>query len=254
MIRYATLLLAALLPLSVAAQSDERGLALAFSLGVGAGTAPGYFGSDEAVGGPTFEFDFDAVRVSRFGLGRYGPAPIADGLGFNGSFRIVSERTADEYDELEGLDDVDATYELGGGGTFSRPWWEVFAVARQGIGGHESLVGEVGMDLISRPTDRLTLRAGPRILVGSDDYALTYFGVTPFEATTSDFAAFEAGGGVMSAGIEIAAAYSLSEKWDVEAQLNFDRLRNDAADSPITVDDDQLGASLALTRRFNFGF
>lgn len=246
--------LAVLVPLQAAAQTDERGPALAFSLGAGVSSVPGYFGSDEVETGPEVAFDFGGVRLGPIGFGGAGPEEIRDGFGFEGSFRFIPERSADDYEELTGLEDVDAAFELGGGVSYARPWWEAFVVARYGIGGHESVVGEVGMDLIARPSDRLTLRAGPRILVGSDDYAATYFGVTEAEALASDFDAFEAGGGLMSAGLEVGATYQLTEAWGVEGNVRLERLRGDAADSPITAEDDQVTASLAITRRFNFGF
>ncbi len=166
----------------------------------------------------------------------------------------MSGRSSDDHDELRGLEDVDAAFELGGGVSYARPWWEVFAVARHAIGGHESLVGELGMDLIARPSDRLTLRAGPRILFGSDDYAETYFGVSAEEAAVSAFNAYDATGGLLSSGLEVEATYQLTNAWALEGDVRLETLRNDAADSPISAEDDQLSASLAVTRRFNFGF
>lgn len=246
--------LAILVPLQAAAQSGDRGPALAFSLGAGVSSVPSYFGSDEVVAGPEVAFDFGGVRLGPIGFGGAGPEDVRDGLGFEGSFRYIPGRSADDYAELTGLEDVDATFELGGGVSYARPWWEAFAVARYGIGGSGAAVGEVGMDLIVSPIDRLTLRAGPRILIGSENYAATYFGVTADEAALSDFEAFEAGGGVMSAGLEVGATYQLTEAWGVEGNVRLERLRNDAADSPITTEDDQVTASLAITRRFNFGF
>lgn len=254
MIRLSSAAIVSLLPLHAMAQSSDGGFGLAFSLGAGAASVPGYFGSDEAEAGPDLAFDFGAIRLGRISFGEPGREANSEGLDFQGSFRFIGGRSSDDFDELRGLEDVNASLEIGGGLSYARPWWEAFAVARYGVIGHESLVGEVGMDLIARPMDRLTLRAGPRVTFGADEFASTYFSVTSDEATTSDYAAYEASGGIMTSGIEIGAAYEVSEKWDLEADVRFDRLQNDAADSPITIEDDQVSASLSLTRRFTIGF
>ena len=68
------------------------------------------------------------------------------------------------------------------------------------------------------------------------------------------FAAYEAQGGILSAGLELSAHYRLTDLWGFEAALRYDRLQNDAADSPITTEDDQISASLGVTRRFDIGF
>lgn len=243
----------ALLPLAAAAQEGPR---LAFTLGAGVSAVPGYFGSDEVEAGPAFAFDLDAVRLGPLS---FGSGPERQGLGFRGSFRYIPERSSEDDEELEGLDDVDATFEIGGGLSYAQPWYETFAVARYGLGGSEALVGEVGIEFIARPTDRLTLRAGPRILIGSGDYAATYFGVTADEAAASalagnDLTDFDASGGVLSSGVVLGAEYRLSDAWGIEGSVRYERLQGDAASSPITDEDDQLSASVAVTRRFEFGF
>ena len=245
--------LATLLPLEAASQSRDRGPALAFSLGAGVGSVPGYFGSDEAELSPEIAFDFGAVRLGPFSFGDAGPEEIEEGFGFRGSARYVPKRSPDDYHELEGLEDADAAIEVGGGVSFARSWWEVFAVGRFAIGGHESVVGELGMDLIARPSDRFTLSAGLRILIGSDDYAKTYFSVSIQEAAASSYEAFDATGGVLSSGVEVEATYQLTAAWALEGNVHLERLQNDAADSPITAENDQLSTNFAVTRRFNFG-
>ena len=82
--------------------------------------------------------------------------------------------------------------------------------------------------------------------------------MTEAESLTSAADAFdtpyEAQGGILSAGLELSAHYRLTDLWGFEAALRYDRLRNDAADSPITTEDDQITASLGVTRRFDIRF
>jgi outer membrane scaffolding protein for murein synthesis (MipA/OmpV family) len=241
----------ALLPAAALAQEGPR---FAFTLGAGIEAKPGYFGSDEVAVGPDFGFSFGYLSLGPLSFGNPDPNAADQGLSFGGSFRYIGERSSDDYEELAGLEDVDAAIELGAAIRYTAPVFDAFAEIRYGVTGHESFVADLGVDLIARPTDRLTLRAGPRVFLGSDDYAATYFGVTAAEAAASSFNAFEAEGGILSAGVELTADYRLTDLWGLEAGLRFDRLQNDAADSPITTEDDQLTASLAITRRFDVRF
>lgn len=247
----------ALLPAATLAQDGPR---FAFTLGAGVEAKPGYFGSDEVTFGPDLSFSFGALSVGPLSFGNADPGGTAQGFDIGGSFRLVNERSSDDYEELQGLTDVDRAIELGTSLSYSASWWDAFAELRYGVTGHESLVADLGLDLVSRPSDRLTLRAGPRVFLGSDDYAATYFGVTVAESRasaaddTDAFPVYEAQGGILSAGLELSAHYRLTDLWGFEAGLRYDRLQNDAAESPITTEDDQLSATLGVTRRFDVRF
>jgi outer membrane scaffolding protein for murein synthesis (MipA/OmpV family) len=108
--------------------------------------------------------------------------------------------------------------------------------------------------VIYRPSDQLTLRAGPRIFWGSDDYAQTYFGVSDAESAASGFEAFDAGGGILRQGVKAEANYQFNDDWGLVGTIQYDQLRDDAADSPITQSEDQLTGSIVLTRKVTFGF
>ena len=138
-----------------------------FGLGVGARAQPNYFGSDEYGARPIPGFNFERLKFGSLDLG--GEQKL--GFGFGPSFRIIGPREADDFDELTGLEDVELSVEIGGGLEFNAPDYELYANLRYGVLGHESLVAEVGGDVIYRPTEQVTLSAGPRILWGSDDYA-----------------------------------------------------------------------------------
>jgi outer membrane protein len=231
-----------------AALSDPNGIS--FTLGLGPQAKPGYFGADDTELGPTGSFSLGKLKLGPLQLG----GEDTYGFGFGGSVGFVGARSADDYSELAGLEDVDASLEVGGGIDFTAPGYEIYAKARYGVIGHESLVAEVGGDVFYRPTDQITLSVGPRVLWGSDDYAQTYFGVTAAESAASSFDAFEASSGIMSAGIEAEANYQFNEIWGVTGKIQYDQLRDDAADSPITQSDDQVSASVVVTRRITLGF
>ncbi|WP_375260938.1 MipA/OmpV family protein [Palleronia sp.] len=226
---------------------------LVFTLRGGVATTPEYFGSDDYEFGPDFGFSLNQVDLGPLKFGSPDPYARSEGVALRGSFRYIDERTADDNPELQGLADVDATYEVGLGVGYRSERFDAYADVRYGINGHESIVGELGADLKAHPSDRLTLSAGPRVLLGSDDYASTYFDVP---TTTTSFDAYDADGGLISAGVEVGAKYRFTENWGVEGAVTYDRFLGDAADSPIVEngDQDQYGMRVGLTRRITLDF
>jgi len=232
---------------------------LIFTVRGGISAAPTYFGSDTYEVGPDFSLGFQFLRLpGGRTVGSQDPNNVRYGFAPRGSLRIVSERSTSESPELAGLNDIDLSVELGMGLGYTQRNFEAFGVARYGVVGHESWVGEFGADVIARPSDRLTLTAGPRLFLGDDTYSATYFGVTAAESAASggSFAAFAATGGALSAGFEVGMTYALNDNWGLSGALRYDRLLGDAADSPITAQGsaDQFSVRLGLVRKITFDF
>ncbi len=271
MTRFALALAVALAP-SLAAAGDptapaaEPGIAapaaapagnvLSFRVLGGAAYAPDYFGSDTYSVQPDFNLGIENVRIGRFAIGQPGPAAPSRGFGLHGAARFVSERSSSDNPELRGLDKVDASLELGLGLHYETEAMRAFADLRYGVIGHNTFVGDAGVDLILRPTDRLTLSAGPRVSFGSGKFADTYFGVTPDEAVASGLPAYNAAGGILGLGAEIRADYALNDLWSVEGTLTYNRLQNSGAESPITGlgSRDQYSVRLGVSRQINLNF
>lgn len=222
--------------LSTQSEKDRR---LVFTVMLGAESRPAYFGSEDNIIVPRFSPNLLSLNFGQIDVGDQTLTNAEDpnrrplGFGVGGSFRFVTERNSGDYDELEGLDDVDLSVEVGA--TVGYVWSnaEAFAALRYGAIGHESWVGEVGAYYVARPTDGLAFRVGPRLLFGSDSYTDTYFGVSSDEAANSDFDAYDPDGGLVSAGIELIATYKLGDQWWLEGRARWDQLQDDAADSPI---------------------
>ncbi|WP_108485046.1 MipA/OmpV family protein [Oceaniglobus ichthyenteri] len=233
---------------------------LVFTLRGGAKVTPDYFGSGDYSIGPDAGFSLNFARLpGGLSIGSTDPNDPRYGIGMRGSFRYISKRDTSDHVELSGLNDVDASVELGLGVAYTSRNFDAFADVRYGVVGHESFVGELGADVKIHPTDRLTLSMGPRLFMGTDTYAQTYFGVSLAEAAgPGGYAggAFNAGGGLLSAGIELGAAYKINDDWGVEGAITWDRLTNDAADSPIVRagERDQYGIRIGLTRRITLDF
>ncbi|GGL76670.1 MipA/OmpV family protein [Wenxinia marina] len=244
MIRSALLAALALAPAAAAAQ--ESGNRLVFRLGGGVASTPGYFGSGESELGPDFAFSFAYGRIGGFEFGDPDPYAPASGLGFGASFRLVPERTAEDYPELAGLPDLDQSVELGGQISYAGPGYEAFAAVRYGVTGHESVVAEAGIDAVVRVQPDLVLTLGPRVLYGSDDYAAYYF--------DDPRVGYEAEGGLISAGLEAGFDWRFAPAWSLYGDARYDRLQDSAADSPLTLDDEQVSVSLGVTRVFDLRF
>ncbi|MGB3243474.1 MAG: MipA/OmpV family protein [Sulfitobacter sp.] len=227
-----------------------------FALRGGISAAPSYPGSDSYSVGPDLAFKFGALKLGSIDAGN-GIGEIPDnGFSYGGAFRVIGDRKVKDNPELAGLDDIDYAVELGIGVTYRETNWLAFGELRKAFGGSHGVTGTLGADMIFRPDDRWTISAGPRINLGDTDYAQTYYGVPG--SSTSSFAPFNPGGGVLGAGFEVQATYELNNNWALEGAITYQKLLNDAADSPITMSttgsDDQLSLRLGLSRAFTLRF
>ncbi|WP_245413517.1 MipA/OmpV family protein [Mangrovicella endophytica] len=228
---------------------DER-IDLVFEIGAGAEVAPAYEGSDEYIVSPFPIISVDYLNIP--GLFSFGGGPRG-GFSIGPSFRFIDERNEDEYDELEGLDSIDATYEVGLKASYEWDYAEVYGEARYAFGGADGFVGGLGANIIARPTEALELKAGPRATFASSDYMDTYFSVSAAEAAVSNFDEYEAEGGFKTVGVAASARYEVYTDWFVNANAAYERLIGDAADSPIVEvgSKDQFFVGLGLSRRFS---
>lgn len=166
-----------------------------------------------------------------------------------GPFQIAG----DDTDALIGLGDVDTGVELGAfveratGPIALRAEWV------QGLGGHEGMVADISAAyrtrarLLGPPT---FLSVGPRVRLADDDYVESFFGVTPTQSVRSGLSTFEAGGGVVSAGVGAGAVTPLTDRLALVATLSYERLLGDAADAPLVTErgsEDQASAGLFLS-------
>ncbi|MFV0492593.1 MAG: MipA/OmpV family protein [Pseudorhodobacter sp.] len=231
--------------------------ALVFRLRGGVSYTPEYFGSRHNEIGPDFSMNADFLRLPggyEFGS----PDPDRPNYGFSprGSFRYISKRDSSDHAELTGMEDVKASFEIGLGLGYSQRNFEAWGDIRYGAIGHHSWVGELGSNLVLRPTQQLTLRVGPRVFFGDGDYANTYFGVSAAESLASGLAAHNPGGGALTAGVELGATYAINDDWGIDGAVRYDRYLNDAKSSPIVQQgsDDSWSLRIGVTRRISLNF
>ena len=253
-VKVVTILAACLSIVALPASAQEsRVPGIDFELGAGANFQARYEGSDSYAVGPWPIFRLKGLTFANgFEIG----GGDGTGLSLKPSFRYIGAREAADFPELTGLNDVDATFEIGLGASYATEQLRIFGDLRTGLGGHNGLVGEVGADAIARPLPGLAVWAGPRLSFASAEYMNTYFGVTAAESLSSGLAGFDAGGGIKSVGAEIGMRYDFNKLWALEGSASYAKLIGDAGDSPITAlgDDDQYGFKIGLVRSFRIDF
>lgn len=236
-LRLAALTGAAALALAAApasAQDESRGHTI--TIGAGAQTYPKYPGADS--------YGINPLPI--FGFRREGtPMPFQapdEGFGFGllgrdsafnlgPALRFQGKR--DEDDVGAPVGDVGITVEVGG-------FVEIFptrnirlrAEVRQGIGGHDGLVGDLGADFVVRDENTYIFSIGPRARWADNDFHDAYFGV-PVAIPASGLAAYDPGSGFYAVGAMAGITYKLGRNWGLRGYAGYDRLIRDAADSPI---------------------
>jgi outer membrane protein len=236
---------------------DPTRPAARFTLGAGAGVTPDYFGSDDYSFGPAGTLRFDYIRLpGGIEFGGVGAVGFVEGFGPRGAVRYIGSRKASDNRELRGLDDVDASLEVGLGLGYDDQYWRAFGDLRYGVIGHHAWVGELGADAILRPNEAWVVNFGPRANWGSGRFMDTYFGVSERESGRSGFNDYSPSSGFYSAGVELGARYSFSERWGVEGTASYERLIGDAGDSPIVEagSANQYGMQVIITRSLSLGF
>jgi MipA family protein len=167
----------------------------------------------------------DGISVALIDFGNFQIGPAG---------KIVSGRKSSRYSELNGLDDIDTTFELGGFiQYFPVDWFRLRNETRQGIGGHHGIVSDFSADFIVPVSRGFTISAGPRFTLESGKAVAPYYGITTAEALASGLPAFDAKGGAHSAGVGAQVSYRIDRNWEVHSYVEYERLLGDAANSPL---------------------
>ncbi len=84
-----------------------------------------------------------------------------------------------------------------------------------------------------QPSDRFDLSFGVSASWGDDDYMQGFFGLTPAQAAATGLTTYSAAAGMKDAGIQIGATFEISENFVLVGEVGYQRLLDDAANSPI---------------------
>jgi MipA family protein len=212
-----------------------------YEVGLGAGIAPEYEGSEDSKGYPLpylnlrFENDMSLEWIAN--LMRFNVIPSRTfRLGPIGQY--IGERDNVDNNKVDKLDKVDGSFMLGG-----------FA----GIEVNRFAVSIEAMTDVSDGNDGsiVRLRAGYRIPFNStwmlsingyttwadSDYMSAYFGIDRENSLKSGLKEYDADSGFKDVGITVPLRYNASDHWAIMGVAGYKRLTGDAADSPIVEDE-----------------
>lgn len=239
-----------------------------FTLGAGTMYKPAFLGSKnyQAMAFPDIKVEYkDRFFASPFeGVGykvinsdEWSAGPIAK-FDFGRSedddnpFRIAGDKT----NALRGLGDVDATAELGGFIEYSMGPLAFQLELRQGVGGHEGLVGETSLNLrgfMERSGKPIMYSFGPRATFADANYTNAYFGINQRQSANSGLARYDADAGLVSYGIGGFAVMPITDSVSLGVFGGYDRLASEAADSPLIKergDENQFMSGMRITYEF----
>lgn len=225
-------------------------------VGLGAKVQPKYVGSDDTEIGPLLQF-----KIARHGKQFRFSAPddspgiaiiSTNGFSFGPSVNLASGRKNKDVGADVGK--VKTTIEAGAFAQYEADdSFRVRGELRKGLGGHDGLIGEIGVDKIWRDGDRYVFSVGPRILFSNARYQRAYFGVTPAAAVASGLPAYRPGGGVHALALASGLSYQFNNRFGLFGFARYERLVGDAAKSPIVRDlgsRNQLSGGIGLNYTF----
>ncbi|HEY8613837.1 MAG TPA: MipA/OmpV family protein [Roseomonas sp.] len=107
--------------------------------------------------------------------------------------------------------------------------------------------------LLSIPVGRVAFTAGPELRMVTRRYAQSYYGISGAEAVRARYGAYRASSGLERIGGIVAMQWRISGEWGLQGYVEYGRLQNAAADSPLVKNSggspDQIQAGLFLSYR-----
>lgn len=221
-----------------------------FGLGIGALTKPKYPGADDYIVVPYPIFAAGRLYVPFIGQ----TESKTSGFYIYPSFGVNGERKPSDDKSLKGTKKVPWALDLGLGAGVRHGMFQGYASIRQGVTGHDGQVGDFGFNLVVPVTNRVEVAFGPKGSWGSGEYMDTYFGVTKSEAKAGSLKAYNPDGGLVSAGLNLRTTYRVNDQTSLHLRANWDRLVDNAGDSPIVKagSADQWSVGVGISRRFDF--
>ena len=180
---------------------------------------------------------------------QFGSAPnLQYGLRLTADFGRSESRSA----ALTGLGDISARPEIGGFFNLylSR---EIFLTSSLRYGSGNDRKGallDLGAGYALQLAPQWRAAAGVAATIANRDYMQGYFGVTPVQAQTSNYAAYTAGAGVRDVRANLSLNYFVTPQWTVTGAISLSALQGDAKGSPIVRERSSVSEVVALSYRF----
>lgn len=222
-----------------------------FGLGVG----PQYEGSDDYEAMPLFVgtfskgnlymgFEDATLRANFLDSDSYEFGPLL-------SFATGREDDIDNS-AVAALGSIDTATELGAFAAYS---WPLTADSRLRVGGeylrdvsdvYDSWRGGLSLGYSREIAPGWSLNVDVALGLVSDDYADTFFSVSPSGAGASGLDPYRAQGGADNVGVTLVMGHQVTDNLGLFGAVVFQRLLGDAADSPIVADADQVMLGIGI--------
>lgn len=229
----------------------DTGREWTISLGVSAGVAPDYEGSND------YKFGYGPnLAASWRNLIFYRGKTLGVNLLSNKNLQAgpilarASGRSEDSNDKLNGLGDIDSSIEAGGFVSFRKDPFRFRLEARQDIdSGHEGALVQLSAGSTLPFENPMFL-----LMVGttwaSDDYMESFFGINETQSANSGLKSYKAKAGIKDIKIAMTVGYAITNRWRIGGAVEYKRLVGDAADSPIVDDENQFLTGISLSYHF----
>jgi outer membrane protein len=223
------------------------------TVGAGGGFGPAYEGSDKTEFFPVPVVDV-RYKDGLFFAGTQGiGTTVIDNDDANLSFALGYGGGRDEKDDrknLRGLGDVDSSALGIVSGEYNLGPVTLGASVQSGLGGDYGTTGDFSVGSGYPISDKLMISGDIHTAWASGDHMENYFGVSQKQSTSSGKKRFDAESGIKSYGVSLGANYQISEKWAAFADVGVDQLTGDAADSPVSVEDNQINGFVGVGYSF----
>lgn len=159
-------------------------------------------------------------------------------------------RDEDDDPRLRGLGDLDPAAELKLFGEYVLFPVVLRADLRRNLGSGGGWSADLAAYLPVVGSERYFVFLGPSMTLSDGEAMHRSFGVSPEQAARSQFPAYQAGGGLRSAGFGLSATWFLDERWFLNGTGGLQYLLGAAADSPLSRSDRQYALSVMLGYRW----
>lgn len=232
-----------------AQQPTEKSLDL--SVGLMAGAAPDYLGSDDyaATLAPFASLQYGAFFVGMEGIGL--GYQTDSGLDFSAALnydpgRLDGKRKSSNFWSSQGSEDLKGMGTIEGSTVLAlsasqvvASWLSLDAMADIRLSGQERRGNQYSVGFTTRPwqSDTSLLSVGLRADIADEDYSQTYFGVNPRQAINSGYPEFLAERGVFAWTLALEWMERLTENWSFLVIMEASKFSNKIKESPIVKND-----------------
>jgi outer membrane protein len=212
-----------------------------YTVGAGVAMVPDYIGSDDyqAAPLPYFTVDFDNHMDIRLVGNRLSsnlmPHPTFK-AGVVGEY--IGERDDVDNNRVDRMDDVDASFMLGGFVGFAYEGWNGrLEVMTDVADGNDGTIGRLALGWGTALGETMRLNLEGYTTYGDDDFMDAYFSVDAADSARSGLSRYDADSGFYDVGLNVTHTWNFTGSWRLVSLLGISQLVGDADDDSPVVDE-----------------